>query len=511
VLLSDLVATSNAVAATRSRKAKVAAIATLLSSATPEELETVTAYLGGTLRQRRTGLGWRGLSGQPEPACDPTLTVLEVHAAFDTIAALAGAGSQAARSAAVAELFGRATGPEQAWLRGVVTGAVRQGALDALVQEAVARAAGVPLTSVRRAAMLAGSTTAVTVAAMTGGEDALAGFGLEVGRPVLPMLASSAPDLPAALAKAAGAAQDAVSVDVKLDGIRIQVHRDGDDVLVATRTLEDITARLPEVVAVARALPSTRFVLDGEALALDEDGRPRPFQETASRTAQQAGVAVTPYFFDVLHHDGADLLDSPGADRLAILESLVPVEHRVPRLVTRDPADAQVFLQDALASGHEGVVVKNLAAPYDAGRRGAAWVKVKPVHTLDLVVLAVEWGSGRREGWLSNIHLGARDPGSGAGSEQRWVMLGKTFKGMTDEMLAWQTERFTELATTPVDRSSYVVHVRPEQVVEVAFDGVQRSSRYPGGMALRFARVVRYRDDKTAAEADTVDTVRSFV
>jgi DNA ligase-1 len=521
VLLSDLVATSKAVSATRSRKTKVAAIATLLAAAAPEEIETVTAYLGGALRQRRTGLGWRGLSGLPVPAGAPTLTVLEVHEAFESISALSGAGSQAARAAAVGDLFGRATQDEQAWLRGVVTGDVRQGALDALVQEAVALAAGVPLTSVRRAAMLAGSTVRVTVAAMTGGEEALTGFGLQVGRPVLPMLASSAPDVPSALARATGATSGPVSVDVKLDGIRIQVHRDGEEVLVATRTLEDITARLPEVVAVARSLPASRFVLDGEALALDEDGRPRPFQETASRTAQHAGVAVTPYFFDVLHHDGEDLLDAPGADRLAALDRLVPPEHRVPRLVTGDPAAAHAFLEDALRSGHEGVVVKNLAAPYDAGRRGAAWVKVKPVHTLDLVVLAVEWGSGRREGWLSNIHLGARDPGTGGfvmldetlrrtGSRTPpgWVPVGKTFKGMTDAMLEWQTKRFLELET---HREGHVVHVRPEQVVEVAFDGVQRSSRYPGGVALRFARVVRYRDDKRADEADTISTLQLFL
>jgi DNA ligase-1 len=500
VLLCDVVATSTAVTATRSRKAKVAAIAELLGSAAPEEIETVTSYLGGTLRQRRTGLGWQGVSTLPPPADSPSLTVLGVHTAFDAIAGLAGSGSQAARAAAVAELFGRATAAEQAWLRGAVTGAVRQGALDALVQEAVAAAAGVPLASVRRAAMLAGSTTQVVLAAMTGGEEALARFGLEVGRPVLPMLASSAPDLAAAVAKAGGGT---VAVDVKLDGIRIQVHRDGDDIRIATRTLEDITARLPEVVAVARELPASRFVLDGEALALDGDGRPRPFQETASRTAQGGGVAVTPYFFDLLHLDGVDLLDSPGADRVAALGQLVPTAYRVPRLVTDDVAAAQEFLDEGLRSGHEGVVVKNLAAAYDAGRRGSAWVKVKPVHTLDLVVLAVEQGSGRRRGWLSNIHLGARDEETGG-----FVMLGKTFKGMTDEMLAWQTERFTELETS---RTSYVVNVRPEQVVEVAFDGVQRSTRYPGGMALRFARVVRYRDDKTAAEADTIGTVRRFL
>ncbi len=498
--LSELVATSQVVAATRSRKAKVAAIAILLDSAGPEELEIVTAYVGGSLRQRRTGVGWRGLGSLPDPADSPSLTVSGVDAAFDTIAGLTGAGSQAARAAAVVDLFGRATADEQVWLRGVVTGEVRQGALDTLVQEAVAVAAEVPLAAVRRAAMLSGSTTAVVLTAMTGGEEALVRIGLEVGRPVRPMLASTAPDLVAALAKAGGGR---VAIDTKLDGIRIQVHRDGDDVRIATRSLDDITGRLPEVVEIARSLPATRFVLDGEALALDETGRPRPFQETAARTAQDAGVVVTPHFFDLLHLDGDDLLDSPAAERTAALTHLVPEAWRVPRLVTDDPDAAAAFLADALAAGHEGVVVKNLAAPYDAGRRGAAWVKVKPVHTLDLVVLAVEWGSGRRQGWLSNIHLGARDPATGA-----LVMLGKTFKGMTDEVLAWQTERFLQLETS---RTSYVVNVRPEQVVEVAFDGVQRSTRYPGGVALRFARVVRYRDDKTATEADTIETVRSFV
>lgn len=506
MLLADVVATSGAVAATRSRKAKVAAIAALLATAGPDELETVTAYVGGSLRQRRTGLGWRGLTSLPAPAEVSTLTVTEVHEAFGRIAALAGAGSQAARAAAVADVFGRATGDEQDWLRGVVTGAVRQGALDSLVQEGLAAAAEVPLGAVRRAAMLAGSTVAVARAAFDGGVDALAEVGLRVGRPVLPMLASSAPDLPAALAKAGAGPDTPVAVDVKLDGIRVQVHRSGDEVLVATRSLEDITARLPEVVDVARSLPATSFVLDGEALALDETGRPRPFQETASRTAMASGVVVTPYFFDVLHLDGRDLLDSPAAERAEALERLVPAAHRVPRLVTADPAAAEEFAADALRAGHEGVVVKGLAAAYDAGRRGASWVKVKPVHTLDLVVLAVEWGSGRRQGWLSNIHLGARDPETGG-----FVMLGKTFKGMTDEMLARQTERFTELAVSPETiRDNYVVELRPEQVVEIAFDGVQRSGRYPGGVALRFARVVRYRDDKRPDEADTIETVRSY-
>jgi DNA ligase-1 len=507
MLLADLVETSAVVAATRSRKAKVAAIAERLSQAEVDELPVVTAYLGGTILQRRTGVGWRGLSSLPEPAEAPSVTPLEVHETLGRLAAIFGPGSQEARAAGVHELFGRLIADEQRWLRRVMTGNVRQGALDALVQEALAAASGVKLTAVRRAAMLAGGTVPIVVAAMTGGEEALAEVGLEVGRPVLPMLASTAPDVAAAIAKAGAGAP--VAVDTKLDGIRIQVHRHGDEIAIATRSLDDITERLPEVVEVVRSLPGGDLVLDGEAIALDEGGRPRPFQETASRTAMtmsQGGVAVTPYFFDVLHADGRDLLDSTGTERLAVLDAIVPGEYRVPRLVTDDPVAAEAFAQDALARGHEGVVVKSLSIGYAAGRRGSGWVKVKPVHTLDLVVLAVEWGNGRRQGWLSNIHLGARDPETGG-----FLMLGKTFKGMTDEMLAWQTERFTQIAVQPETiRDSYVVPLRPEQVVEIAFDGLQRSSRYPGGLALRFARVVRYRDDKAADEADTIDTVRAL-
>jgi ATP-dependent DNA ligase I len=504
MLLADVVATSTEVGATRSRKAKTAAFAALLArlaDAELEEIRTVTSYLAGSLRQRRTGLGWRSMQSLPAPAEEPTLTVLDVHEAFERIAALAGSGSQAARAAATTSLFGRATEAEQPWLRGLVTGEVRQGALDSLVQEGLAAAGGVPLAAVRRAAMMAGSTVAVAAAALTGDEDALAAYTLEVGRPVLPMLASSATSVAAAMDKAGGGR---VAIDTKLDGIRIQVHRRGDDVVVATRSLEDITARLPEVVEVARALPATTFVLDGEVLALDDQGRPRPFQETASRTAMSAGVHLTPYFFDLLHLDGTDLLDSPGTDRLEALAALVPPEHLVPRVITDDVAQAESFVSHVLDVGHEGVVVKNLAAPYDAGRRGSAWVKVKPVHTLDLVVLAVEWGSGRRRGWLSNIHLGARDDSVDGG----FVMLGKTFKGLSDELLKWQTTRFLDLEER---RDAHVVYVAPTQVVEIAFDGVQRSSRYPGGVALRFARVIRYRDDKAASDADTLADVRAFL
>ncbi len=502
VLLARIVETSQTVAATRSRKAKVEAIAATLREADPDDREVVTSYLAGSLLQRRTGVGWRGIGSPPVPADAPSLSVAEVHATFDRLAALAGSGSQASRKAILAELLGRATADEQHWLRGVITGNVRQGALDALVQEGLAAASGAPLKAVRRAAMLAGGTVPIARAAFDG-EPALAAIGLEVGRPILPMLASSAPDVAAAMTKAGGL----VSIDTKLDGIRIQVHKSGDDVVIATRSLDVITDRLPEVVEVVRRLPADRLVLDGEAIALTDDGRPRPFQETASRTAMESGVRVTPFFFDLLHLDGTNLLDRPGRDRWASLADLVPEQHRTPSTTTDDPGAAAEFVERALALGHEGVVVKSVDAPYEAGRRGAAWVKVKPVHTLDLVVLAVEWGSGRRQGWLSNIHLGARaDDGEG------FVMLGKTFKGMTDEMLAWQTKRFTELAVDPDSiRDHYVVPVRPEQVVEIALDGVQRSSRYPGGIALRFARVVRYRDDKSPAEADTIDTVRAFL
>lgn len=500
--LAEIAAASAEVAATRSRKAKVARFAALfqqLQGSSAEEVETATAYLAGTLRQRRTGLGWRSLAALPDPAPSASLTVLEVHRALDAISGLAGSGSRLARTAATEQLFRRATALEQEWLRAVLTGQVRQGALDSLVQEGLATAAGVPLASVRRAAMMAGSTVDVAVAALTGGEQALAHYTLEVMRPVLPMLASSAPTVAEAITKTGGGA---VAVDTKLDGIRIQAHRSGSDVVVVTRSLDDITARLPEVVDVVRALPAQRLVLDGEALAIDEAGRPRLFQETASRAAMSEGVHLTPFFFDLLHLDGHDLVDAPAAERFRALSALVPEQHLAARLITDDIPAAEAFVQAVLARGHEGVVVKNLDAPYAAGRRGSAWVKVKPVHTLDLVVLAVEWGSGRRRGWLSNIHLGARDAETGG-----FVMLGKTFKGMTDEMLAWQTERFLELQT---HRDGHIVYVRPEQVVEIAFDGVQRSTRYPGGMALRFARVVRYRDDKRPDEADTIESLRAF-
>ncbi|MDT4935590.1 MAG: ligase 1 [Pseudonocardiales bacterium] len=372
--------------------------------------------------------------------------------------------------------------------------------------DAVARAAELPVAEVRRAAMLGGDLPAVAAAALAGGAAALSDFALRIGRPVSPMLAQTASSVDDALTRLGGTAL----FEAKLDGARVQVHRAGADVAIFTRTLDDVTARLPEVVEAVRALPVDSLVADGEAIALRADGRPHPFQVTASRFGRSVDIAAAratqplhAFLFDVLHLDGTDLLDAPTSDRLAALDSVVPPDERINRVVTADPLAAQEFLTATLGAGHEGVMAKSLAAPYEAGRRGAGWLKVKPVHTVDLVVLAVEWGSGRRTGKLSNIHLGARDPDTGG-----FVMLGKTFKGMTDAMLAWQTERFLALADGPTD--GWVVRLRPEQVVEIAYDGVQRSSRYPGGLALRFARVVRYRHDKRPEEADTIDTVRAL-
>jgi DNA ligase-1 len=393
-------------------------------------------------------------------------------------------------------------------LRGLVSGELRQGALEGVMTDAVARAAEVPLPAVRRAVMLCGAIGPVAERALAEGAAGLAGFGLQVGRPVQPMLASTATSIEDALGKLAGPA----AVEWKLDGIRVQVHRAGSEVAVYSRSLDNVTARVPEIVAAASELPGGDLVLDGEAIALRPDGRPRPFQETGARAASQTQpggkkqrerLPLSWFVFDVLHADGADLLDRPGAERYAALVDRLPEPLVVPRLETDDVVTAQRFFDETVARGHEGVVVKALDVPYEAGRRGAGWLKVKPVHTLDLVVLAAEWGHGRRRGWLSNLHLGARDATSG-----QFVMLGKTFKGLTDDLLRWQTERFLELETS---RNEWQVFVRPELVVEIAFDGVQTSPRYPGGVALRFARVLRYRDDKRPDEADTIDTVRAFL
>jgi len=504
VLLDDLAATSQSVAATPARGTKLTLLADCLRRAAPPDVPAAVAYLSGDLLQRRTGVGWASLRDRPEPAPAPTLTVAEVDDAFTQIAGLSGSGSQSQRRDLLLAVMGRATAREQRFLSALVAGELRQGALGSLLVDAVARAAGVPVDAVRRATMLRGDLGPVASAVLTGGAGALEQFRLEVGRPVQPMLAQSSESVATALERLGTAA-----LEWKLDGVRVQIHRDGDDVAIFTRTLDDITARLPEVVGVVRALAVRSIVLDGEAIALGADARPRPFQETGSRVGSRVDVArarrTTPlstFFFDALLLDGQDLLDAPGVQRWSALAGAVPGELLVPRVVTRDPLAGQDFFDRAVAAGHEGVVVKTLDQGYAAGRRGAGWIKVKPVHTLDLVVLAAEWGHGRRKGWLSNLHLGARDPATGT-----FVMMGKTFKGLTDAMLAWQTGRLLDLAT---DRGEWQVSVRPELVVEIALDGVQTSPRYPAGMALRFARVVRYRPDKPAAQADTVDAVRAL-
>ncbi len=502
MLLSEVVAVSAAVGATRSRTAKAAAIAGLLRWAGRDEVAPATAWLSGELRQGRLGTGWRTLSGlDAGPAPEPSLAVARVDALLDALAGVSGTGSVQRRAALLGELFGAATAGEQRFLRSLLGGELRQGALEGVMLEAVAAAAQVPAAEVRRAFMLAGRLPDTAVTALQGGLDALRAVRLEVGRPLRPMLASPGDSLDAALA---GLGPDVV-VEHKLDGARIQVHRDGDGVRVWTRTLREVTAAVPELVERVRALPCRTAVLDGETLALDDDGRPRAFQDTMSRFGSDADpdVLLSPFFFDLLHLDGRDLLDEPLHVRLDALTALLPAELRMPGARRPTPEEAAAVLDGALAAGHEGVVVKALDAPYAAGRRGKAWQKVKPVHTLDLIVLGAEWGYGRRTGSLSNIHLGARDPDGGEP-----IMVGKTFKGMTDELLAWQTATFPAYVR---EEAPGVVLLRPELVVEIALDGAQHSPRYPGGVALRFARVLRYRPDKTAAEADTIDAVRALL
>jgi DNA ligase 1 len=508
VLLVDVASTSLNVGGTSSRLTKVAHIAELLRRAAPDPklVAIIVSWLSGELPQRQIGVGWASLRTRPPAAAHPALTVTDVDATFTEIGAVSGKGSQARRAELVKGLFAAATEVEQTFLLRLLGGELRQGALAGIMTDAVAKAADIPAAAVQRAAMLGGDLPAVAAAALSGLEASLDAFTLRVGRPVGPMLAQTATSVTDALERHGGA----TIFEAKLDGARVQIHRSGDEVTVYTRSLDDVTARLPEVVAATLALPVTELIADGEAIALRPDNRPHRFQVTASRFGRSvdvaAAVAAQPlsvFFFDILHRDGLDLLDAPTSERLAALDALVPPLHRVDRLATSDPAQAQDFLAATLSAGHEGVMAKSPDAPYQAGRRGAGWLKVKPVHTLDLVVLAVEWGSGRRRGKLSNIHLGARDPVTG-----EFIMVGKTFKGMTDAMLDWQTTRFSELATAGTD--DYLVHVRPEQVVEIALDGVQKSTRYPGGLALRFARVVRYRDDKSPAEADTIDAVRAL-
>jgi DNA ligase-1 len=498
MLLRDIVETSRKVAATGARNEKVRLLAEMVRILPGRDLPIGVSYLAGVVPQGAFGVGYASMRDLPQPAGEAALELSQVDEALELAAKIKGSGSTAARRDIVDALFSQATPEEQVFIAALLLGDLRQGAGERLMMDAVAKAFEVPATVVRRAAMFTGDVAEVAVAAAAGGRPAVTAIGLQLFRPVLPMLAKTATSVRDGLEKLGTAA-----VEMKLDGARIQAHLRNGEVRIYTRNLNDVTDRVPEVVAAIRRLDAESLVLDGEAIGLRADARPMPFQVTMGRfgtEGQDQPILLSPFFFDVLHINGEDVLDLPGSQRMEILDRSVPEQLRIPRVITDKSKTAQRFFDETVAAGHEGVVLKSLDAPYAAGRRGAGWLKVKPVHTLDLVVLAVEWGSGRRQGWLSNIHVGARAP------DGSFVMLGKTFKGMTDKMLEWQTARFLELET---HRKGHVVFVRPEQVVEIAFDGIQASSRYPGGMALRFARVKSYRNDKTAAEADTVETVRT--
>ncbi|HEX2052327.1 MAG TPA: ATP-dependent DNA ligase [Actinomycetota bacterium] len=497
-LLAEVVAASSRVAQTSSRSRKVAVLSELLRTLEVEEIPVAVAFLSGLPRQGRIGVGYSNAYGvEHAPAADPSLTVADADRALTDIQASVGTGSAAERRGILADLFNRATEQESDFLRRLFTGELRQGALAGLMLDAVSAAAGVQAETVRRAFMLSGDLPRTAAIAMTSGEEGLAEVGLEIFRPILPMLASTSEGVEDAMA-----GFERASVEWKLDGIRIQIHRREDTVRIYTRNLNEITQALPGVAATVRRLSVDQVVLDGEALWMDEGG-PASFQETVSLIDSEAPPeGVVTFLFDLLHLDGEDLLDVPLEQRAARLAEIAPAL-RIPAVVTGDPQEGQRVLDEALAAGHEGVVIKDAASLYIAGRRGKAWRKVKPVRTYDLVVLAAEWGHGRRQGWLSNLHLGAREPATG-----EFVMVGKCFKGLTDELLRWQTEALLELETA---RRGIAVFVRPELVVEIALDGVQASTRYPGGVALRFARVKRYRPDKEAAEADTVDALRALL
>jgi DNA ligase 1 len=505
-LLSELVETSRRVAATTSRNAKIAALAQFLRTLDPAEIVLGVSYLSGATPQGRSGIGYALLrEAQPNGVvATPALTLVDVNAALEQIATTTGAGSKAERSRALAALLAHATDDERDFLRRLLLGELRQGALESLMIDAVAAAASLPVAAVRHAAMVAHGIASVAHGALTHGAEGLRAFALVPMQPIAPMLAQPADSVADAL-RAFGTAR----FEWKIDGARVQVHKAGGEIRVFTRNRNDVTASAPEIVAAMDAVPARELILDGEAIVLHPGGAPQPFQLTMRRFGRtldvpemQASLPLSVFFFDCLRLDDESLMAAPAAERFAVLARALPPGLVMPSLVTADEGAADAFYDDALRRGHEGVMAKSLPAAYEAGKRAATWLKVKRLHTLDLVVLAAEWGHGRRKGWLSNLHLGARDAQSGD-----FVMLGKTFKGMTDEMLAWQTQAMLERETR---RDESTVHLRPELVVEIAFNDLQGSPRYPAGLALRFARVKRYRPDKTAADADTIDTVRAI-
>jgi DNA ligase 1 len=503
MLFSKLVETSRGVAETSSRSRKIELLALFLRQLEPAEVEAATAYLAGTLRQGRIGTGYASLRGAiGTPAAEPSLRVLDVDSALDRIAAIKGRSSGQARLQQWSALFAQATAREQEFLLALLSGGIRQGALEGIMMEAAARAASVDAARFRRAVMMAGDLGVVTRAALEQGASGLDPYGIQLFRPVQPMLAQSAEDVSAALEELGEAA-----LEYKMDGARVQVHKSGEEVAVYSRRLNDVTSAVPEIVETVRQWPVRDLILDGEVIALLPDGRPQPFQVTMQRFGRKleverlrSTIPLSSFWFDLLYADGSSIIDEPQARRFQTLAGVVPAERLIPHLLTGDPSRAQEFLQAALAQGHEGLMAKSSHAPYAAGARGQSWLKIKQARTLDLVVLAAEWGHGRRRGWLSNLHLGARDP-----VQNSFVMLGKTFKGLTDEMLAWQTQ---ELLKLEVARDAYTVYVRPALLAEIAFNEIQVSPRYPGGLALRFARVKRYRPDKLPEQADTFHTVQ---
>ena len=501
--LAEVVRASAAVAATPSRLAKIRVIADCLRALEPAEIEIALPYLSGEIRQGKLTVGYSALqSAMGNPAAAPSLSLPEVDAGFESLKNVKGKGAASRRTSLLKELFSKATAEEQDFLLRLIVGELRQGALEGVMLDAVAAAAELPVAEIRRAATFAGGVAPVARAALAGGAKALEPFSIRLMQPVLPMLAQPAEDVESALATVGTGL-----FEWKLDGARVQVHKSGDEIRVFTRNLNDVTARVAEVVEAVKGAKADSLILDGEAIALREDGRPHPFQVTMRRFSRKLDVdavrgelPLSVFFFDCLLRDGEPLVDRGAGERHDILRAVLPAMFCTPSLVTGELEKAQAFYDDALAHGHEGLMAKALGAPYEAGRRGAGWLKLKRAHTLDLVVLAAEWGHGRRRGWLSNLHLGARDPRSGG-----FVMLGKTFKGLTDETLEWQTREFL---AREIRRDEWTVHVRPQLVVEIAFNDVQESPHYPGRMALRFARVKGYRPDKRPEEADTIDTVR---
>ena len=505
MLLTNLVRTSQQVADTTKRLEKIGLLADLLRQIQPEEIEAAVAFLSGATRQGRIGVGYATLRGsEVDPAAAPTLEIGDVDRTLDALAAVRGSGSESRRRELLKLLLARATPEEQRFLAGLLLGELRQGALEGVMVEALAKAAGLAVEHVRRAVMMAGQTGSVARAVLESGASELGKYDIQLFRPVQPMLAQSAEDVTAALGDLGQAA-----LEFKFDGARVQVHRSGEEVVVFSRRLNEVTHAVPEIVEVVRALPGKALILDGEVLSMMPDGRPQPFQVTMRRFGRKLDVdrmrtelPLTPFWFDLLYLDGQPLIDEPQARRFSALEELSPPETIAPHLVTADPNRAADFLREALERGHEGIMAKATNAAYEAGARGQSWLKIKKAHTLDLVILAAEWGHGRRRGWLSNLHLGARDEEKGG-----FAMLGKTFKGLTDEMLAWQTEQLLKLE---IARDEYTVYVEPKLVAEIAFSDIQISPHYPSGLALRFARVKRYRPDKSPAQGDTYQMVKKI-